>query len=196
MVMTQTNANNEAGTPLEIKAPTVNHLLPFLSVIEIAVTLGKPEEANPIPHDANKAQPNTRIGAALGSDNLSPTSCTKGMMIIADTVCETKVPTTNIKMPKIHKIAKTPSFSIFFCKALAIVTNKPDDETALPRAIPPIAKITIDQGNVLKSFVDNNPVPKNKTIGITAIKPDEPKALSICDSKHHKRMVAIVTAMM
>nr|CAA54761.1 unnamed protein product [Saccharomyces cerevisiae] len=135
----------------------------------MAVTLGNPEEASPIPQDDNNAQPKTRIGAALGLPSLSPTSCTKGMMIIADTVCETKVPTTNIRIPKIHRMAKTPSFSIFFCNAFAMVDSKPEDETAFPKAIPPIAKITIDHGKAFKSCVDSNPVPKNKTMGMIAI---------------------------
>lgn len=109
-VMTHTKASNDAGTPLDINVATSKYLLPFLSVKEIAVTLGNPDEARPIPQDANKEQPNTNVGAAFGLDKLLPTCSTKGTIIIALTVWETNVPTTNIKIPKIHRIANRPSF--------------------------------------------------------------------------------------
>ena len=105
MVMTTMNASRDAGTPLVMKLFTVRYLFPTSSVMEIAVTLGNPEEARPIPQEASNVHPNTRIGAALPDGNLSPISCTRGMIIIAETVCDTKVPTTSMTIPKIHKMA-------------------------------------------------------------------------------------------
>ena len=192
-VITHKKAKKEVGTPLIIKELTLKYLSPFLSVSEIAVTFGNPEDANPIPQEANSAQPKTNTGAAFGELSLSPTSCTSGIIIMADTVCETKVPTTSIKIPKIHNIAKSPSPSILDSSDLAIVFNKPEAETAPPKAIPPMANITIDHGKVFRSLVDSKPVPKNKTIGKAAIIPEEPNAPSIWDSTHHKRMVPIDT---
>ena len=84
---------------------TVKYCLPLESVLPNAVMLGNPEEANPIPHEANRVHPKTKIGAACGSGNLSPTSCTSGTMMMAATVWETNVPKTNIMIPKIAKIA-------------------------------------------------------------------------------------------
>lgn len=44
----------------------------------------------------------------------SPTSLTKGTIIIVATVCETKVATTRIKIPKIAKTTKASKSATFF----------------------------------------------------------------------------------
>lgn len=86
MVMIHTNEISETAKPLVINVLTSKYRPPFLSYMEIAVTLGKPEDGRAKPVDDNNAQPNTKMGAALGSDKLLPTSCTNGIMIIAETV--------------------------------------------------------------------------------------------------------------
>lgn len=53
--MTTIYAIKDAGTPLVIKVLTFRYLLPNSSVIDIAVTLGNPLDAKPIPLEANNA---------------------------------------------------------------------------------------------------------------------------------------------
>lgn len=64
---------------------------------------------------------------------------------------------------------------ILSCKEVATVFNNPDDDTDLPKAIPPIAKIIILQGKLFKSWTVNKPGPKKRIMGIIEMIPEAPK---------------------
>ena len=60
----------------------------------------------------------------------------------------------------------------------AMVCNKPEDETALPRDKPPAARMMMVQRKLLKSSLVRIPVPKNATMGIIAMTPMSPNTCS------------------
>lgn len=77
--------------------------------------------------------------------------------------------------------------------AIATVSSRPDDLTALPRDRPPAARMMIVQGKLLKSSLVRMPTPKNNTIGMIAMTPMSPNTPSSWWLAHHSAIVAIVT---
>ena len=73
--------------------------------------------------------------------------------------------------------------------------KRPDESTAFPKAIPPIAKITTDQSIEFQSSFVKIPVPKKARIGKIAITPISPTKDSMLLSMHHKKMVSKVMNM-
>lgn len=76
---------NELGTPLVMKVPTLRYALPRSSVIQMAVTLGKPEVGKPMAAEHNKALAMIN-NLGWGSSNLLPISETSGITMSAATV--------------------------------------------------------------------------------------------------------------
>ncbi|ANB15341.1 hypothetical protein AWJ20_2968 [Sugiyamaella lignohabitans] len=99
---------------------------------------------------------------------------TNGRTIRAATVCDTNVATVNIMNPNtsmtLNKLIPRTRASI--CSAIA--ARSPDDDTALPRAIPPMARAIIVHKKLLKSADDNKPGPNNSTTGTKANTPISP----------------------
>ncbi|EDZ69604.1 hypothetical protein AWRI1631_143240 [Saccharomyces cerevisiae AWRI1631] len=114
-------------------------------------------------------------------------------MIIAATVWETKVAITRITRPKINTIMKIGSCSTCALINCAIVDNKPDELTALPRVVPPMAKTTIVHMKLLKSSEVRRPVPKKTTIGIIDMIPISPKIPEIWFERHQRTIVIMQT---
>lgn len=71
--------------------------------------------------------------------------------------------------------------------------NKPDELTALPKVVPPMAKTTIVHIKLLKSSEVRRPVPKKTTIGMMEIIPISPKTPEIWLERHQRIIVVIQT---
>lgn len=133
------------GTPIAINVETFKYLLPTLSVNPMAVTFGKPLVGKPIAQEHNIADAITnRFGC--GSGNERPISATNGTVIKAATVCETNVAITKTSDPKTAKTVKSSASINLDWIPDAKTVKRPETETALPNAKPPIARITMVHG--------------------------------------------------
>lgn len=130
------------GTPIRMNVPTSRYFSPTLFVNPIAVTFGNPEVGKPIAQEQIKAVAKTRI-LGCGSGRARPISAINGTMINAATVWDTNVAIIKTMKPKTAKMVNISEFFSFCWISCAIVASNPETVTALPKARPPIAKITI-----------------------------------------------------
>ena len=108
----------------------------------------------------------------------APTSATSGRIISAATVWLMKVATTRHRAVNTTRTPYKLMPSTFSVMVFAMVSKRPEDETALPRERPPAARIIIVQRKLLKSSFVRIPVPKKRTIGMMATTPMSPKTFS------------------
>lgn len=189
--------HNVAGTPLEIKFPTVKYLSPKSSTREIPHKFGNPEVGKAMaPEHKSAVSMTNRFECLTFPGKFSPISFIKGAMIIAATVWETKVAMVMMMNPKSKTITKIGWSSIIVLICEAMVTKSPELMTALPKVVPPIAKTTIVHKKLLKSSLVNNPVPNKATIGKIEMIPISPKIPFRVLAKHHRTMVTQVTITM
>jgi len=123
-----------------------------------AVMLGKPDTGRPIPAEQiNAVTMMSSLGCGSSSD--SPTRVAIGTRRTAAIVCEIldvngdrrglvcthKVAITSERTEKTARIEYSPKSSTTRSRRLSRSSRRPDDKVALPSAIPPIAKKTMDQ---------------------------------------------------
>ena len=178
----------DIGIPIFKKSFVFTYGCPVESSIDTALILGKPDIGRPIAPLHMIAEAMTRIFAWFpGKD--CPTFCTRGNIIIAETVCEINVAATRTRTANdtmtIHKLcAPSPSLN-----ELAISSNNLVFATPYPKALPPMANMTTVQRKLLKSSLFNTPVPKNNSIGMIPITPLVPTMVLIVDSRHQSPIV-------
>ena len=106
------------------------------------------------------------------------------------------VATTRIRRANTTNTPYTLKPSTLSVMAWAIVCNKPELATALPRERPPAAKMMMVHRKLLKSSLVNIPVPKNRAIGMMAMTPMSPNTFSNSWLAHQRTIVARVVKMM